>query len=134
MIAAIPPDQIERMWHIIGPGIERCLDKGIGLQSAAGIKRSAIAGDVIVLSADVKGIHLATVIAQVNEGSRRVFEVGLAWGEKLVDWNEEIEGTILRLARELNCDSVAITGRRGWVRYLKKRGFTEKMVTVTRNL
>jgi hypothetical protein len=134
MIAAIPPGKILEMWPIIGPGIERCLAKGVGLQSAAGIRTAASKGEVMLLTASRQGVHLATIVTTVTDGAKRVFEVGLAWGNDLPEWDHDMEKTILELARQLKCDSVAITGRRGWVRHLKNRGFTEKMVTVTRDL
>ena len=134
MIVAIPPGSVNQMWPLIGPGVERCIAKGIGTHTADEIREKAASGEWLLFTVSIDREIKCTIIASVSRGTRNVFEVGMAWGGDMVLWVDSIYNTLCTVAAELGCDSIAITGRRGWVRYLKNRGFTEKMVTVTKEI
>jgi len=134
MIAAIPRESVNAMWPIVGPGVERCLAKGIGWHSAEDIREKTASGEWLLFTVSIDDEIKCTIVASVSRGTRDVFEVGMAWGGDMVLWVDDIYSTLTRVAKDFGCDSIAITGRRGWVRYLKSRGFTEKMVTVTKDI
>ncbi len=135
-LAAIPRESVDVMWPIVRPGINKMLAKGIGLHTEQQIYDAARAGDMLlfVVVQDDSLEPLATLICTVTEGEQRVFEVGMAWGENLNEWFDTAYDSLLKVALELKCTIVAITGRRGWIRYLRSRGFSEKMVTVIKEI
>jgi len=135
-LAAIPRESVDVMWPIVSPGIEKMLKHGIGTHTAESVRQGAIDGDLLLFVAVREGElePLATLICSVTVGDRRVFEVGMAWGTQMGEWLDEVFDGLLSVAIELKCDVVAITGRRGWVKLFKDRGFNEKMVVLTREL
>jgi len=134
-LVGIPPDSVGLLWERLEPGIDRLMEKGIGTHTPEEIRAKACAGEwlLFVVINDSDDIQ-CTIICSVTTGIRKVFECGMIWGNGMAQWLDEIDEGLTRVARELGCDVMAITGRRGWIRTLADRGFSEKMVTVTRDL
>lgn len=133
-LVAIPTASIGLMWDRISPGIERMVKKGIGLHTTKQIEQLALSGAWMVFIVEDQAKIKATIIAGITDGEKRVFEIGMCWGTGMRDWSGEVYESLTTIARQLNCDSIAVTGRRGWIRYLKPRGFSEQMVTVVKEL
>ncbi len=137
-LVAIPRESVGMMWPIVKPGIKKTLARGIGMHSEQQIFDAAVEGDMLlfVVVQDDSLEPLATLICNVDEGEHRIFQVGMAWAGKgdLNEWFDIAYDALLKVAIELKCNIVAITGRRGWVRYLRSRGFSEKMVTVIKEI
>ena len=59
---------------------------------------------------------------------KKVLHVFLAGGklETIVDMNE----SAVAWAKSLGCDGMSIAGRKGWVKVLKKKGWTESFVSL----
>lgn len=135
-LAAIPRESVDMMWPIVRPGIEKMLAHGIGMHTEQQIYDAAVAGDMLlfVVVQDDSMEPLAVLVCNVDAGEHRIFQVGMAWGENMNEWFDIAYKSLLKVAIELKCTIVAITGRRGWVRYLRSRGFSEKMVTVIKEI
>ena len=133
-IAAIAAGHVDAMWHLVGAGIERMIDKGIGTTTVEEIKGKAESGEWMLFTVEHDGQILATFVCSISTGTRRVFEVGMAWGHDMELWLDPIYDTLLEVAKQLGCDSVAITGRRGWAHYFASRGFKEKMITLVKDI
>ena len=135
-LAAIPRESVAVMWPVVEPGIEEMLEKGIGILSKQQVYDNAVAGEqlLFVLVADDSLVPMATIICHVCIGERRVFEVSMTWGRDMNIWFDTAYDGLLKVAIELKCEIVAVTGRRGWIRQLRSRGFSEKMVTLIKEL
>ncbi len=135
-LAAIPRESVGVMWPIIEPGVEKMLDNGLGILSPNDVMDAAIAGETLlfVLAKDTDLKPLATFICYVTTGEKKVFEVNMVWGKSMDEWFDIACDGLLKVALELKCDMVAITGRRGWVRKLRSRGFSEKLVVLIKEL
>jgi hypothetical protein len=134
LIVAIPTEHIERLWPVIGVGVERCLAKGVGKFTAAEVRERVTSGHWLLFIVQESNIVKATIICNVEEGARRVFEVGMAWGNGLAEWSDDVDQCLTKVATELKCDDIVITGRRGWAKYLKNYGFSEAMITMKREI
>ena len=135
-LAAIPKESVGIMWPVIEPGIEKMLANGLGILSKTDVMDQAIAGETLlfILVKDTELKPLATFVCYVAIGERKVFEVNMVWGKSMDEWFDTACDGLLKVALELKCDMVAITGRRGWVRQLRSRGFSEKLVTLIKEL
>ncbi len=135
-LAAIPRESVGLMWPIIEPGIQKMLDHGLGVLSPDDIREAASAGDTLlfVVVQDGELEPMAVLICYVAIGQKRVFEISMTWGEQMSEWFDIAYDGLLKVALELKCDMVAITGRRGWIKQLRSRGFSEKLVTLIKEL
>lgn len=135
-LAAIPRESVSVMWPLIEPGINEMMAHGVGYVSKQQILDAAIAGDTLlfVLISDDSLTPLATIICHVVTGEKRIFEISMTWGREMNAWFDTAYDGLLKVALELKCDIVAMTGRRGWVRQLRSRGFSEKCVTLIKEL
>ena len=85
MIYAIPAQHIDRMWPVIGNGIERCLAKGVGRWSVDEIRERAQSGAWLLFIIEESEVVKATIICSIETGTKRIFEVGMAWGDGLAE-------------------------------------------------
>ena len=125
-IAAIAPGHVSEMWHLVGNGIDRMIARGIGTTTAEEIKERAISGEWMLFTVEHDGKILATFVCSVARGSRTVFEVGMAWGTDMELWLDSIYDTLLEVAKQLGCDSVAITGAGAGLIISAPRGLMRK--------
>lgn len=63
---------------------------------------------------------------------RLVMHIFLAGGD--LDELLEMEKSIEAFARHIHCNSVSISGRRGWLRIFKRDGWEEICTTITKEL
>lgn len=113
----LPPlDELARNWHRIEPILARACDRS----------RCYLPIDVLLLVTqremmlwlvDIDGALAAVLVCRVQQyPRRRVLEVKFAAGTKMREWIKPVVEHFDRLARELGCDAVSTTGRRGWAR------------------
>jgi len=133
-LVAIPPHSVGVMWPRVSPGIEKMVERGIGITTAHDIKCEALSGRWMLFIVEDQGATVVTAICAIEQGDKKVFTIVGAWGVKMSEWVEQFYDSMVQVATDLGCDSISITGRRGWVKYLKDRGFTERMVTVVKEL
>lgn len=134
MISAIAPGEITRLWPLYSDGIENCLEKGVGKWTAADVLEMAESGAWLIFVVHEGDQVRATIVANIESGKDRILEVGMAWGEGLAEWTLEVHDCMMKVARELNCKTVTVTGRRGWAKHLQQYGFKEKMITMARSV
>lgn len=65
---------------------------------------------------------------------RKVFSCIFCAGEKMEEWAEDMMSMLMSCARDNGCQSIELTGRPGWTRYLKRYGFDFLCTTVEREL
>ena len=135
-LAAIPRESVDIMWPLVEPGIEEMMAHGVGFVTKQQIHDAAVAGDslLFVLVSDKSLTPLATIICHVVTGEKRIFEISMTWGRDMNTWFDTAYDGLLKVALELKCDIVAMTGRRGWIKQLRSRGFSEKCITLIKEL
>lgn len=133
-LMAIRSHEIHDLWPSISPGIEKMVAKGIGLTTAHDCLCKALSGEWLVFIVLHESKVVLTALTAIERGHRKVFTVVGAWGEQMDEWVDEFHQGMVKIAQEQGCDSISITGRRGWVKFLKPYGFNEKMVTVVKEL
>ena len=116
-----PPDELARRWHQIEPILARACARS-RCYEPIDVLMLVLAGEMTLwlvegASTCGGGELLAVIVCKAQQyPRRRVLEMKLAAGTHMREWLTPALAHFERLARELGCDSITSTGRRGWAR------------------
>jgi hypothetical protein len=134
IVIAVPPADIPAIWPQVRAGAAKMCRAALGLYTADDILNRLIGGQWILLQVHDGGQVIASIVAQVSQGSRKVFEIGFCWGTRMAEWSDDVYRALETIARELKCDTIALNGRPGWRNEARSRGFKVKSVTYAKEL
>ena len=134
VILPIQPDEICHYREIALPFIKKALE-----QTDHELTVQEILSDIAdhkrqlwLIKAD--GEFIAGVVTQIySYPSLKIGEITLASGEDYEAWNHYTD-LIEPWFKEKGCEIVQVVGRRGWVRHLKDKGFTERYTIMRKGL
>lgn len=107
------------------PWIEAALSYSGGTHQYEDIVESIVTGRMQFWPAD-KGCAVTEIIVYPR---KKVFHIFLAGGEmdQIVDMND----SALAFAKAAGCTSMTISGRKGWAKVLKSKGWSEAFTTLS---
>jgi len=113
-------DELERCQ----PWIQAALDRSGGTHLFEDIVQAVMEGKMQFWPAN----DACAITEIIVFPRKKVLHVFLAGGklETIVDMNE----SAVAWAKSLGCDGMSIAGRKGWVKVLKKKGWTESFVSL----
>lgn len=109
-------EELADRWFVIGPLLERATRR-TGCYLPSDLLALAMAGRAAIWVCEIDGVIEAAVATQVQQyPRRRIYEVLFGGGNQMRRWIKPLVAAIDEHARQLQCDHVACSGRRGWVR------------------
>lgn len=124
--------EVERVWGIVSPDIERALRFADGKYQIEDVKDALSRRDMQLWVAAEGGEALSVAVTEiVNYPRKRVCVVMFCGGREFKRWLHHIE-EIERWAKGAGCDMVEICGRRGWRRVLPR--YNSKLEVLAREI
>ena len=127
----VAPDTIGYIWPQIERFIHSAFEAGIGDDTEGKIVALLARGDCqLWVAHNGAGIKAAAITRMaIMDNGRRILSVLACGGEELKTW-ESCLGDIEKFARRQGCDAVRLSGRPGWQKIYKKRGYIEPFVII----
>lgn len=116
-------------WQRCRPFIEAALERSPGLEDIEDVEGYIDSGSYMLWT----GTNCAAITQISVYASRKAVTIVHAGGDK----NELINGLtpkIEQFGRDMGCDLIALTGREGWLREGRKRGWRLGYVWMIKNL
>ena len=125
LISAVSVDMIPIMWPIVFGMLEEAVDHSNGELDMETIFTKMVKQEMIlvVISEDTDVIAAIALERRNFDSGKRILNVTLAGGTDMNKWVDQLDRTLVELAKEHKCDDIYIIGRRGWVKVLKSRGY-----------
>jgi len=135
LIAAVPKEDIERLWPMIKPYIDRVLNHTFGEYNAEDVKEKAINGNIVFFIVTIGGEVKSVISAELVEAPQKKYMNILTTSGKDFDvWIQEAVDTIINVAKEQGAQDITMVGRKGWLRKMEKYGFKHKYTAITLTL
>ena len=116
-------------WARCRPLIVRALARGPGLESIGDVERLIVEGHYQFWP----GRRSAAITEIAQYGRRKVLVVVHGAGD-LAELLDEMEPEFCAFARALGCDAIVGTGRKGWERVTKTKGYRFGWLTMMKDL
>ena len=131
----VAPDTIGYIWPQVEKFIHSAFEAGIGDDTLASVTTMLARGEAqLWVAHNGAGINAAAVTRMaVMPTGRRILSVLACGGEELASW-EDCLGDIEKFARRQGCDAARLSGRPGWKKVYKKRGYEEPFVILEKVL
>jgi hypothetical protein len=134
-IYGINTEMLDQAWPDISPFIEKGLAFAHGEMNIDDVYHEIMIGRIVPVVMGYDGDIMAVVAMEIAEKHRkRVMCLMTAGGTSLDEWLEEFLDVAYELAKEQNCDSIYINGRKGWERKLKRHGYNHAYTVLKREI
>ena len=136
IISAISVKLLPIVWPQIEPMLSKAVAHSNGEICISDIYERSISGDMLILTASSDDEILVALAIEKREFAtgKAVLNVTLAGGERLKEWMEEIDKSLVQLAKDYNCSELYIVGRNGWDRALKHIGYGRVHTVVSKKI
>lgn len=135
MIIHIHSDNVDKVWHLMSPSLERALQKTTlhrmwDMDSALQAVKD---GDLLGLyQPDTRFAALYSINHLPIGNNLMLFWAGKA-GQSSQDW-AEVDEYLDVVGKEFNCSTITVEGRKGWVKLLGPLDYKEDSVLLTREV
>lgn len=120
-----------RSWHVVRPWIDDACTRCDGWWTIEAVERMLVDGLAQLWILKDGGEAVAAVVTAISDwDGRKVAEIVLTGGSKVIESLDEELPVIERWARDLGAEEVIFRGRRGWARLYKPLGYEEIAVTM----
>jgi len=140
MIVPVPQNEIQHVWHIVGPLLQKGIDKSNGEYTLDDVYRFCTDGDMQLLMAVIEDEIVAALNTEIIIYPRKkAFRLINAGGSHLKEWGPELWEFMEAAAKLNDCDLIEAIGRPGWMKYLKrvakdKSSFVKTSVVISRKI
>tara|TARA_R110000803_G_scaffold210829_1_gene284072 strand:- start:16652 stop:17083 length:432 start_codon:yes stop_codon:yes gene_type:complete len=133
IIAAVPITLIEVVWPQVMPLFKLVEDKSPEDTSQIETKRRILEGDELLITVSegskIVAFNVMTVIT--TDAGTRCLYIPITGGTRMSEWAERFLSIAKVIAKEHNCTQLrGLACRDGWLRYLKKFGWSEVFTTI----
>jgi hypothetical protein len=127
----VPPAKVPQVWPYVWQMIQKAYDR-TDYGNFNDAESAVFKGDALLWIVWREPEVVATLITRVrNTNKSRVCEVCAAGGKESRVWLHMM-ATIEQYARDMGCNRISVTGRKGWARLLPD--FREKLVIIEKEL
>jgi len=110
------PDELTRRWHEIAPILSAACERS-RCYEPVDVLMLVLAADMLLWIIEINDELVAVVVCKAQQYPRRkVLEMKFAAGTRMREWLSPATRHFEALGRELNCDAISSTGRRGWAK------------------
>ena len=129
-VSMVPKQYVDTCWDEIKPYLEKAASYTYGRYTVDDIYTSIVDYDYELWVAFENGrIKGAVVTNFVVYPQRKLLCMSLCGGVDLKDWKDSMLSLLRRYARDMGCDGIEATARRGWARVFQNDGFKSNWVT-----
>jgi hypothetical protein len=126
---------VDAIWPLVRPFIERALAAGDGGHAAEDVRRLCAARDAqLWLGLGAGGLEMVAVTEIRGLPRTRIARVWLLAGIDARGWIEECLPAIEDWARAEGCAALELVGRKGWLRRLPAAGWSHTQVVMRKEL
>lgn len=120
-------EHIVAHWNQIAPFLEKGIEFSNGEICIESIKEKLIDREIMlsVVFKDEQMIAAVTFEQITFDTGKRVLNIQLAGGDYLDEWFAQMEQLANDLAKHYSCEDIYIIGRKGWVKQMKRLGYSE---------
>ena len=128
----VEPSSLPGIWQIVSELLEPACERSLGQDTIQTLRASLMKGNegLFVVTDGDDIIGAVTYSVTDYDTGLRLLDINYAGGVAMetqmpavVDMFQQIKGSLM-------CDRVRITGRKGWVRYMRQFGFTDTHYSV----
>lgn len=124
-VSLVPPDLIPGLWPRIFPHLTKAAEYTFGRYEAEDILEFVMHGGAHMwVALDDEGVKGITVTRFWEYPRKRCLDVVFLGGEDWDEWKDAMFDIIQRWASESGCDVIESSGRPGFARAFKDRGYT----------
>jgi hypothetical protein len=124
-VSLVPPELVEGLWPRIFPYLSGASEYTFGRYEPEDILEFAVSGDahlwVVFKGEDIVGI---TVTRLWQYPRKKCLDVMFLGGENWDEWKDIVFDTMQRWAYDSGCAAIEASGRVGFARVFKDRGYT----------
>ena len=132
---AIPAKNVADFWPEISPGLENLLAQHtLGRWSSGDVLDFLLAGEWQLFIVSRDSDIVACLVCCILDGHKKTLEIGLCWGTDVDSWTDDVSQAFDRVAYEMGCKQLALDGRPGWRKIMRKFGFKLDSVRYTREI
>jgi hypothetical protein len=132
-LRSLPREQVMGAWSDISPLLARIVGKD-GREDLLDVAGSLLRGDYHALIVVDGRLPIAVAIIQINQyRQEKTAHIVYVAGNRLTGWLQFVD-SIGEWCEAQGCTSVEGTGRTGWERLLKSRGFARMSSTIRKRL
>jgi hypothetical protein len=129
-VSMVPKQYVDTCWDEIKPYLEKAASYTYGRYTVDDIYTSIVDYDYELWVAFENGrIKGAVVTNFVVYPQRKLLCMSFCGGVDLKDWKDSMLSLLRRYARDMGCDGIEATARRGWARVFQNDGFKSNWVT-----
>ena len=129
-ISLVPKEHIERVWPNINAYAEKCAKYTYGRYTVADIYDVVKDGDnTLWIAFDEKSIKGAVVTDLVTYPKKKMLCMQFCGGEDLKEWKDPMLALLRKYAKDMGCEGIESTARRGWAKVFENDGYKPHWVT-----
>ena len=129
-VSMVPKQYVGTCWQEVEPYLEKAAKYTYGRYNVNDIYAAIVDYDhelwVAFEDGKIKG---AVVTNFVIYPQRKLLSMSFCGGVDLKDWKDSMLALLRRYARDMGCDGIEATARRGWARVFQNDGFKNNWVT-----
>jgi hypothetical protein len=128
-VVPVPSSEVIRFWSAIAKLLQPAIDRSEGRCTAGQVLDLAMAGSSqvwLVVNRDTKEFKAAALTNKRPYVGDSYINVSLIGGIDMAEWLDVFISDLKAYAKHNQCVGIEFLGRRGWVKTLKKYGFTPK--------
>ena len=128
----VEPKDLPQIWGVLAELLEPACDRSFKQDTIHTLRRALMSGRdglfIVLDGEDIIGAVTYTVTDY--DTGLRLLDINYAGGVAMDTQMDVVIKMFRHLQAGLMCDRVRITGRKGWVRYMKQFGFTDTHYSV----
>ena len=121
----VDPKDLPKIWGIVSELLEPACDRSFKQDTIHTLRKSLMSGKdglfVVLDGEDIIGAVTYTVTDY--DTGLRLLDINYAGGVAMDSQMDAVIEMFRHLQAALMCDRIRITGRKGWIRYMKQFGF-----------
>jgi hypothetical protein len=122
-VSMVPKELIHTCWESVGPFLDRAARYTYGRYTVDDIHAAIVDYDhdlwVAFEGGEIKG---AVVTNFMNYPKRKVLSMTFCGGVELSKWKDPMLDLLRRYAKDMGCDGIEATARRGWAKIFQNDG------------
>lgn len=128
----VEPKDLPQIWDIVAEFLGPACDVSFGQETLGTARQSLIKGidGLFVVLDGNEIIGAVTYHVMEYDTGLRLLDIPLAGGVDMDSQMPAVMGMFNHLKKAFMCDRIRITGRKGWIRYMKQFGFVDTHYTV----
>ena len=128
----VEPKDLPQVWYRVAEFLGPACDVSFGQETLGTVRQSLMNGidGLFVVLDDDEIIGAVTYHVNDFDTGLRLLDIPMAGGVDMESQMPVVIGMFKHLKSAFMCDRVRITGRKGWVRYMKQFGFVDTHYSV----